>query len=444
MPEKQNTEYKKIWKDEYLRWVCGFANAQGGTLVIGKNNNEEIVNLTNSKRLLEDLPNKIRDILGIVVDINLYETKQGNYIEIIVEPQTNAVNYKGEYHYRSGSTKQELKGAALDKFLLRKHGKHWDSVLIPNVSITELKKETFDFFKEKGIKSNRIDESSKNDNPIQVLENLKLVEQNNLKRSALLLFHPDPEKFITGAYIKIGFFHSDSDLLFQDEVHGNLFEQVEKTMELLLTKYTKALISYEGISRIETYEYPKEALREAIHNAVAHKDYSGAIPIQISVYKDKIMIWNYGQLPEGWTTKSLLEKHSSQPHNPDIANAFFRVGYIESWGRGMDKIKNKCIEANLPIPTLSAKGHDFWIVFRKEIDLSAFNLNERQLDALAFFRKMGKISTVEYMKHYNISERTARYDLSELVEKNLISKHGERKQTTYNFADKLPIKPKKG
>ena len=151
MPEKQNIEYKSNWKDEYLKWICGFANAQGGTLIIGKNDAGEIVGVKNSKKLLEDLPNKITTILGIVADVNLHETEQGDYIEIVVEPQTNPVNYKGEYHFRSGSTKQELKGAALDNFLLKKQGKHWDSVFIPNVSIADLKQETFDFFRKKGI-----------------------------------------------------------------------------------------------------------------------------------------------------------------------------------------------------------------------------------------------------------------------------------------------------
>ncbi len=146
----------------------------------------------------------------------------------------------------------------------------------------------------------------------------------------MLLFHPTPENFVTGAYIKIGFFESDSELIFQDEVRGNLFEQVEKTIDLLFTKYIKAIISYEGIHRVETYEYPKDALREALLNAIAHKDYSSGIPIQISVYKDKIMFWNDGQLPENWTVENLLSKHSSKPYNPDIANAFSRVGYIES------------------------------------------------------------------------------------------------------------------
>jgi len=444
MPEQQNIEYKSIWKDEYLKWICGFANAQGGVLHIGKDNNGDVVGVKNSARLMEDLPNKITTILGIVADVNLHETEHGNFIEIIVEPQPNPVNYKGEYHFRSGSTKQELKGAALDKFLLQKYGRKWDGVPIPNVPISELKQETFTFFKEKGIKSNRIEANSQDDAPTQVLENLKLTVNDNLKRAALLLFHPDPEKFVTGAYIKIGFFRTDSDLLFQDEIHGNLFEQVEKTMELLLTKYTKALISYEGISRVETYEYPKDALREALLNAITHKEYAGCIPIQISVYSDKIMMWNEGQLPENWTIKNLLAKHSSRPYNPDIANAFFRSGYVEAWGRGIEKITEQCVTAGLPAPQFSPDGSDFWVIFKKDIynkeDLSKLGLNDRQIDALVYFKSKGEITNSEYQMHFSVAERTARYDLSELVEKNLLVKIGDKKSTKYVFADKLPIK----
>jgi ATP-dependent DNA helicase RecG len=437
MPEQQVIEYKSIWKDKYLQWICGFANAQGGTLVIGKNDAGNIVGVQNSKRLLEDLPNKIITILGIVCDVNLHETADGEFIEIVVEPQPNPVNCKGEYHYRTGSTKQELKGAALDKFLLGKQGKHWDSVPISGVTVTDLKTETFEFFRKQGAKSKRLGDDVLTDSNDLLLDNLQLTENNYLKRAALLLFHPKPEKFVTGAYIKIGYFESDSDLIFQDEIHGNLFEQVEKTIDLLFTKYIKALISYEGIHRVETYEYPKEAIREALHNAVAHKDYTGATPIQISVYRDKIMIWNYGQLPEDWTMDDLLKKHSSRPYNPDIANAFFRIGYIESWGRGMDKMKKLCMEVNLPAPIISAKGHDFWIVFRKDIYfpeyLKDLGLNERQTDALIYFKSKGEITSSEYARKYNVTDRTARTDLNELIEKELLTKKGETKSSVYVF-----------
>jgi ATP-dependent DNA helicase RecG len=203
---------------------------------------------------------------------------------------------------------------------------------------------------------------------------------------------------------------------------------------LLFTKYIKAIISYEDIYRVETYEYPKEAVREALHNAVAHKDYTGATPIQISVYKDKIMIWNYGQLPENWTMEKLSKgKHPSMPFNPDIANAFFRCGYIETWGRGYSKMTTQCLAAGLPEPLYYYDMSGFWVVFRKEIDLSTLSLNDRQLDAIKFFKEKGEIVSSEYAARYNITVRTATTDIAELVEKGLLVKEGEHKATRYHF-----------
>ena len=437
MAESQNIEYKTIWKDEYLKWICGFANAQGGTIFIGKDDDGHIVGVNNAKKLLEELPNKITTVLGIVADVNLHETAMGDYIEIAVEPQLNPVSCKGEYYYRSGSTKQELKGAALDQFLLGKQGKHWDGVPVPNVTIEDLKTETFDFFRKKGIKSNRLNDDVLTDSNELLLANLKLTDGKYLKRAALLLFHPDPEKFVTNAYIKIGYFESDSDLRYQDEIHGNLFEQVEKTMDLLFTKYIKAMISYDGIYRVETFEYPKEAIREALHNAVAHKDYTGATPIQISVYNDKIMIWNYGRLPENWTIDTLQKKHSSVPHNPDISNAFFRIGYIEAWGRGIRKMNEQCAAAGLPQPLYYYESSGFWVVFRKntlnEEDLRAKGLNERQIKAVLYVKEKGQITNKEYQVINETNRRTALRDLDDLCKQGILERMGELKSTYYTI-----------
>jgi ATP-dependent DNA helicase RecG len=154
-----------------------------------------------------------------------------------------------------------------------------------------------------------------------------------------------------------------ADLLYQDEVHGDLFTQVNQTIAVLHAKYLKALISYEGIQRVETYPVTEVALREAILNALAHKDYSSGSPIQISVYDDKLMIWNSGTLPPDWTVERLTQKHSSEPFNPDIANAFFRAGMIESWGRGIEKMVAACEAAGLPLPELRYETSGLWVVF---------------------------------------------------------------------------------
>jgi len=430
MNETQNIEYKQSWRDDYLKWICGFANANGGSIFIGKDDNGNVVGAIDTKRLLEEIPNKVRDVLGILVDVNLHSTTDGEFIEILVEAYPYPVNYKGQYHYRSGSTKQELKGTALDKFLLQKKGKRWDGVPVPKVSRKDLKQETFDFFRKRAFKSQRIEEDILTDTNELLLENLQLKENDFLKRAAILLFHSNPEIFVTGSYIKIGFFETDDDLKFQDEIQGNLIEQIEKTMDLLFTKYIKAIISYEGINRVENFEYPKDAVREALLNAIAHKDYSGGVPIQISVYSDKIIFWNEGQLPENWTVKNLLEKHASRPYNPDIANALFRSGYIESWGRGTIKIIRECKLAGIPEPVFSYDSSDISVEFRKDIYnekyLQSLNLNDRQVKTVLFAKDKGKITNSDYQTLNNCSRNTASNDLTELVDKGLLKPSGQK------------------
>jgi len=217
-------------------------------------------------------------------------------------------------------------------------------------------------------------------------------------------------------------------LRFQDEIHGNLFEQIEKTTELLFTKYIKALISYEGLNRVETYEYPKEAIREALLNAVAHKDYSGGVPIQISVYTDKLMIWNEGQLPENWTIETLLDKHASKPFNPDIANSLFRSGYIESWGRGISKMTEECFISGLPTPLFFFKSSGFWVEFRKDIynqtQLKELGLNERQIKAVLFVGDNGEITNKTYQEINDTKQTLSSQELSELVEKGILKSSG--------------------
>jgi len=353
MKEHQQEEWKESWRDEYIKWISAFANSQGGRLVIGKNDRGQIIGIEDAKRLLEEIPNKVRDMLGIMVAVNL-KTKAGrDYLEIEVDAYPCPVSCKGQYFIRSGSTKQELKGAALDRFILRKQGLHWDAVPAPGLSLRSLSSDAFGYFRRQATRSGRLSNEALRDNNEALIDKLRLREGKYLKRAAALLFHADPEVFVSGASIKIGYFRTDSDLVFHDIIQGNLFIQVEKTMDLLLTKYMEAAIRYEGIQRVEEYPYAPGALREALLNAVAHKDYGSSNPIQISVHPNRLYIWNAGQLPDGWTIERLKQKHPSIPYNPAIANAFFFAGLIEAWGRGIEKITAACETAGVPMPAFS-------------------------------------------------------------------------------------------
>jgi len=426
MKENQHIEWKLEWKDEYLKWICGFANAYGGKLYIGVDDKGAVLGIPDAKRLLELIPNKTLEILGILVQVNLLIDGNKECLEIITEPYPFPINYKGQYFYRTGSTKQELKGNSLNKFLLEKIGKRWDSVEIPNVKPTDLKEDTFQRFRDKAFKSRRIDEGILNDSVEVLLEDLQLVENGFLKRAAILLFYPRPEKFVPGAYVKIGFFRTDDDLAFQDEIHGNLIEQIDKTEDLLKTKYSVYAIDYEGMSRVEKPPFPEKAIREALLNAIAHKDYSDPSPIQISVYSDHIIFWNPGQLPENWTVETLKTKHASKPFNPAIANALFRCGDIEAWGRGTLKMINEAVQNKSLPPEFYSTATEFRIIFFKDVKtaMEAKGINPDLTPIVEYVIENGKITNTEVQKLLKVSKRTATRYLNEL-EKIFLKKMGE-------------------
>ncbi len=350
--ENQNIEFKQSWKDEYLKWICAFANTDGGVLYIGVKDDGTVCGVSDCHKLTEDIPNKIRNSMGLICDIELISDNDKNYFKIGINKYPYPVRYHGKYYKRSVSTLQELNGIELDKMILSAQGKTWDSTPIPNVKINDLENDAIRLFKKKASDSARLDNESLNVSNETLLRNLRLYDNDYLIRAAVIAFHPDPEKWITGCYIKIAYFENEADILFQDEIHGPLILQVEKTMDLIYSKYMKALISYNDIYRKETFFFPRAAFRELLLNAVIHKDYMSTAPIQIRIYKDKIRLWNDGNLPKEVPVEKLYKEHISKPHNPNLANVFFKCGMVESWGRGFEKIAAYCNDENAKIPQI--------------------------------------------------------------------------------------------
>lgn len=430
MPENQNIEWKESWRDEYLKWICGFANARGGKIIIGKNDNGEIVGVAKAKRLMEDIPNKIQNQLGIICDVDLKNEDGKDFIEIDVKPYDVLISYQGKYYYRSGSTKQELKGNALNNFLLKKAGKTWDDVVEPRANLKDIDLSAIEAFKKGATSSKRLPFIAEEKNIEQILNNLLLLEDGNLKRSAVLLFGKNPCRFFINAFVKIGRFgQTDDDLRFQEVIEGNAFQLADKVLEVLDRKFFVSPISYKGLQRVESWEYPYEAIREVILNAIVHRDYMGA-PIQISVYDDKLIVWNEGSLPEDLTIEDLKRKHSSRPHNPILASAFFKGGLIEAWGRGTIKIINECKNAGLPEPIIENISGGISVTILKnqfnEKSLIALGLRARQIKAVEYLKENQSITNKIYQEICEVSKATATRDLTELIEKfRLLERSGE-------------------
>lgn len=217
-------------------------------------------------------------------------------------------------------------------------GRTWDDVSIDDASIEDIDRESIEYFLRKDIEAQRIPESLVSASTEEILTSLQLIDKKGkLKNAAILLFGMNPLNFFHSVEFKIGRFGQDeSDLIIQDIVGGNIIQMADKVVDILKTKYLVSPVQFKGMQRYETLEIPLEALREILYNAIAHKNYMGAT-IQMHVYDDRIEIWNDGNLPDGYSEETLYSNHPSSPRNPNIANAMFKTGFIDTWAEGTER-----------------------------------------------------------------------------------------------------------
>ena len=329
MSENQHIEYKQSWHDDYLKWVCGFANASGGVLFVGKKDNGELMHVENYNQLMESIPNKIRDLMGLLCEVVLHEQEEIHFIEIKVPAYSVPVSLRGRYYMRSGATNLELTGIELNEFLLKKAGKSWDDVIEENASLEDIDVASISKFTNDSKEKGRMPDTS-GLSTIQILDKLHLTIGDKLKRAALILFGKDPSRFFPNIQVKIGRFGIDaSDLKFHEIIEGNLVYLLNEVPIQLTYKFLTRPIKFEGLQREEKDLYPSQAIREMLLNALVHRTYTGA-PIQMRVFDNQLSIWNEGNLPNGLSIEDLKKDHNSRPRNPIIANACFLAGYIDA------------------------------------------------------------------------------------------------------------------
>ncbi len=322
---------------------------------------------------------------------------ENEIIRIKVEKTYAPVSFNGKFYQRSGSNTIELNGGNLTNFLLKKYGKTWDDIVIENFSIDDINLDTVEKFKIWTRKRASFIEEEKD--LMTLFERLNLLENGQFKRAAILLFGKNPQKYFIQSHSKIGKFLSDSELLTSDIIEGNLFEQLEKIIDILRTKYLHSYISYEGIQRIETLEYPYEAVREAVINALIHRDYTDTTVLQIRVYNNKIVFSNGATLSKEVPIDKFKENHISKPFNPIIANMFYKAGFVESWGKGTNNIVDDCLKMGLPEPEYKYTFQSVQVIFNKN------DLNDQATEQAILNFCIEPKNTSEIMEFLNLKHR---------------------------------------
>ncbi|MBI4730021.1 MAG: DUF4062 domain-containing protein [Acidobacteria bacterium] len=280
--------------------------------------------------------------------------------------------------------------------------------------------------------------------PVEALAHLNLLDAGQPTRAAVLLFGREPQRFLLSSEIKCLHFHGTEvrkPIPSYQVYNGTVFELVDQAADFVMSKIARAVgTRAHGPEAPVEYELPREAVVEAIVNAVAHRDYTSNASAQVMLFADRLEVWNPGELPPTLTLPQLRIPHPSIPHNPLISEPLFLARYIERAGTGTLDMIARCREMGLPEPEFRQDGGQFvmtlWRDWLTEEVLASLALNERQEKAVGFIRREGRLTNLQYQEITGASRATAKRDLEELMGKGVLVRMGTGRAAHYLVAKK--------
>lgn len=323
--------------------------------------------------------------------------------------------------------------------LISGRGLSWDACAEKDADIKDLDKQLIDTFI-KAVRKAKRRPIPRSTDQIEIIEKLGLLVNEKPTRAALLLFGNDPQKFSPSAYLQVGRFRSLIDIVDSHEFTGNVLSQIEQCMNWFRDKLETKYVITGKPQRDTIWEYPLEALREAVTNAVCHRDYRSESSTQIRLFDTSVEIRNPGALPPPLKAADLLKVHPSILRNRRLAESLFNMGLIEKWGSGTLRIVAELKLAGKPEPEFNASEIEQFSVTlhnRPNVDrLKQLELNDREIQAVLHLAEYERLTNLQYQELYSISKRTATRELDRLITKGLIKRHGTTGVGTYYTLNK--------
>lgn len=307
----------------------------------------------------------------------------------------------------------------------------FDASACPKATINDLPQEKIRWFLEAAKRERNYPLSIKTSRE-KALVHLNLLESGSPTHAAVLLFGKEPQRFLLTSEVKCMHFHGTTirkPFPSYQVYKGTVFELVDQAVDFVLSKINRRIGTREtSVQAPATYELPKEAVAEAIVNAVAHRDYTSNASVQVMLFADRLEVWNPGELPPSLTPERLREPHPSIPRNPLIAEPLYLARYIEKAGSGTLDMIERCGKADLPTPDFEERAGQFvttlWRDWLTDEIMAKFDLNDRLMRAVAHAKSKGRISTGEYRAMVKVSESTALRELRQLTKFGILEKVG--------------------
>lgn len=448
--ESDSVEFKETTNNRSLqeagKTLSGFLNNIGGVLLFGVSDKGKIIGQEISDKTKRDVSEKITKNFYPFFNFNINYTKVSSskyVICISCVPKKGTIYYFSNVpYYRDGPTTRVMPPNLQEKIIgSRVSSAVWEKNIVLEASIDDLDREEIHRTVIDGIHNGRIPSSTNPNDIFNILLKFDLIKNNGITNAAIVLFAKKPEKFFHKCILRLSRFRgvNKKEFIDSDEVSGNAFEII-RTAEQFWSKHISisTYISGENIKSINNPFLPSIAMREAMINAICHKDYRVDVSaINLSIYDDRVEIESSGQLPTNIELEDLKIEHVSCPRNHIITEVFRKRGYIEKWGRGTQEIVSLCLEAKHPEPEYINKKNSFLVVMYSKnpmftgydfkSKLKNYNINDRELDILSilYFDNKGVSSSIIQNKlEFSVNERTIRRDLSNLRSKNLIKETG--------------------
>lgn len=439
--ETETVEFKESLslKDEIGEEVSAFSNSKGGLILVGATDKKEIIGVQIGKKTIEDLANyiKIHTDNHVFPKVSVEEIEGKNIIAVEVsEGNEKPVFFKGRAYGRVGNSTHKLSAPEIRK-LAKESGKkvYWDSKICENASLEDIDEEKVRRFLRKAKNERNFDIEP--ETPVlEALQRLELLRDEKLTNAAVLLFGKNPQKFFLQAETRCGRFKGTEPVkpfIDMKVFGGDIMGQVDKSMNFALEHIPMKVYLAGRPEREEKYEYPPDAIREAIINAICHRDYEEASNVQIRIFDDRTEVWGCGRLLEPLTPEDLKKKHRSILRNPLIAKCFFLIKFVEQWGTGTNDIITMCLDWGLPEPLFEEIAGSFVVTFRKyQVTGKVLEgLTERQRKIMEHLLKNKRLTVTVSSELLSVSEDTALRELSALINMNLINKVGKGKSTYY-------------
>ena len=434
--ESETLEFKEKFDDRTVESAVAFANAKGGMILIGVSDKGNVTGVDIGKETLAKWANQVSDKTEpqLIPEIEVLEFEGKKVVAVKVpEYPIKPVSVRGRCFKRVNNSNRSMNAQEIAEMHLQSTGMSWDRFPAAGKSLEDLDLEKVRRYIRKAKASGRKGFGEEED-PVQVLEKMELVKDGKPTWAAGLLFCKEGRRFLSQAVIHCGRF-KDQTLVIDDRlIEGTLFEQVEEAMDFVRKNTSVKFVMTGKPEREEVWDYPLEAIREAVVNAVCHRDYTALAHIEIRIYENELIVWSPGGLPLGLTMEDLLKPHASKLRNKGIAEVFFDTGIIEQWGSGIEKMISYCREAGVQEPVFE-EYQGFRVVFRKGIFneeyLRELGLNERQIKAVLYVKENGNITNKEYQEICEVKERLATMELKDIVERGVFEKVGSRGRGTH-------------